>query len=118
MKTLRATDNHFFWYEFEGLPKGIGDIDWDAEKRRRITPLNVNVQIDQSNTVVIGTGASKHRVWLCPTVNGINFEKRVGVRINGTQKFNDFVKPDVKVMLETVRLSGDRQHLYWAVLDF
>ena len=48
----------------------------------------------------------------------VDFDKRVKVDINGRNRWNDFIKPDVAAMLELVRIHGDRQQLYWAVLEF
>ncbi len=47
-----------------------------------------------------------------------DFEKKLKVEINSRSRFSDFVKPDTGAMLEHVRLTGDRQQLYWAMLEF
>ena len=48
----------------------------------------------------------------------VNFDNRLRVMVNDRQKFNDFVKPDMAALLEDLRRRGDRQQLYWAVLEF
>lgn len=118
IKTLRATDNHFYWYEFEGLPKGVLNVTWGPDKRRVVHPMSVTATINEANTIVLQSGAERHRIWLTPDGNLINFEKRVGVRIRGTQRFNDFVKPDLGVMIESFRYHADRERLFWALLEF
>jgi len=118
MKTLRETDNQFFWYEFDGVPKTVTSVDWTAEKRRPIRPMNASALITEGNSLVIQSGAARNRVWLSPDNGLVNFNNRLTVRVNGRQRFNDFLKPDIKAMLERVRLTGDRQQLYWAVLEF
>lgn len=119
VKTLRESDTHFGWYKFEGLPKTVVEIDWDAPKRGPVHPMTVEASINEANTVVIAkSGAAKHRIWLTPQFGLIDFDKRLGVRINGTQRFNDFIKPDTEAMLEYFRYHGDRQQLFWAVLEF
>jgi enterochelin esterase-like enzyme len=119
VKTLRECDTHFGWYKFEGLPKTVVEIDWDGPKRGPVHPMTVEATINEANTVVIAkSGAAKHRIWLTPQFGLIDFDKRLGVRINGTQRFNDFIKPDTEAMLEYFRYHGDRQQLFWAVLEF
>ncbi|MSR59594.1 MAG: hypothetical protein EXS05_18450 [Planctomycetaceae bacterium] len=118
VQTMRATDNHFFWYEFDGIPPGMANVDWNAERGRGANPMKIKVELTPGNTIWITSGAAHHRVWLAPDNGFIDFDKRLSVKIGGKQKFNDFLKPDIEAMLEHVRLNGDRQRLYWAVLDF
>lgn len=118
VKTLRETDNHFYWYEFEGIPKTVTTINWTNEKQRNVRPMNVTAVVNEANTIVIQSGAEKHRIWLTPEGGLIDFDKRLGVRIMGKQRFNDFIKPDIEAMLEWLRYSGDQQRLFWARLDF
>ena len=66
----------------------------------------------------VTTGASHHRLWLPRGEGLIDFDKRLKVRINRTDRWNDFIKPDLAAMLEHVRIYGDRQQLYWAMLEF
>jgi hypothetical protein len=117
VKTLRDSDNHFYWYEFEGLPKAVTDLNWN-DKRRNVRPMNVTAVVNEANTIVIQSGAEKHRLWLTPEGGLIDFDKRLGVRIMGKQRFNDFIKPDIEAMLERLRHSGDQQRLFWARLEF
>jgi len=117
-KTLRETDNQVFWYEFDGIPRNVTNVDWTAEKKRAIRPMIATAIITEGNSLVIQSGAARNRVWLSPDNGLVNFDNRLSVRVNGRQRFNDFLKPDIKALLERVRLTGDRQQLYWAVLEF
>lgn len=117
-KTLRETDCQFGWYSFEGLPKGVVEADWDAPKRGPVRPMAVTASMNEANTFVLKSGAARHTIWLTPQNGFVDFDKRVGVRINGTQRFNDFIKPDLEAMLESYRFQGDRQRLFWGVLEF
>jgi pimeloyl-ACP methyl ester carboxylesterase len=117
-KTLRETDNRFFWYEFSGLPEQFRGIDWVKEKHRAIRAMAVSATITPGNTLRVTSGAAHHRLWLARGEGQVDFEKRLKVDVNGRMRFNDFVKPDLEAMLEHVRLTGDRQQLYWALLDF
>lgn len=118
VKTLRETDNHFYWYEFSGIPRNVTNVAWEGEKRGAVRPMKVRAILNQSNTFEIQSGAERHRIWLTPGGGHVDFDKRVGVRINGRQRFNDFIKPDAGAMLERFRLYGDRQQIFWAVRDF
>jgi predicted esterase len=117
-KTLRESDNRFFWYEFSGLPGQFQGIDWVKEKHRAIRAMAVSATITPGNTLRIASGAARHRLWLARGEDLVDFDKRLKVDVNGRMRFNDFVKPDTQAMLEHVRVTGDRQQLYWAVLDF
>jgi pimeloyl-ACP methyl ester carboxylesterase len=117
-KTLRETDNRFFWYEFSGLPENFRGIDWVKEKHRAIRAMSVSAMITPGNTLRVASGAAYHRLWLARGEGLVDFDKRLKVDVNGRIRFNDFVRPDLVAMLEHVRLTGDRQQLYWAMLDF
>jgi dienelactone hydrolase len=51
-------------------------------------------------------------VWLSPEF--FDFDERIQIRINGKRLFFDRVKPDLRALLEDVRLRGDRSQVYWA----
>src|SRR5262245_6930400 len=116
-KTMRETDNRFYWLEFSGLPPNIKGIDWSKEKQRAPHAMPVAATITPGNTLRVSSGAAHHRLWLARGEGLVDFEKRLKVEINGRNRWNDFLKPDVGAMLEHVRLTGDRQQLYWAVLE-
>lgn len=121
-RTLRACDNQFYWYEFDGLPDAVAAVDWTADKRRPVRPMNVAGSVNPQGTLaIIQSGAKNHRLWLAPKSEGglIDFDKKFAVRLNSRQqRFNDFVSPDLSAMLERARQRGDRQRIYWAVLEF
>ncbi len=81
--------------------------------------MNATAIITEGNSLVIQSGAAKNRVWLSPDNGLVNFNNRLSNSAStGAERFNDFLKPDIEALLERVRLAGDRQHLYWAVLEF
>ncbi len=62
-------------------------------------------------------GADQNVLWLSSEF--IDFEKRVSirlngrsVRVNGQNKFSDFIRPSIRTMLEDLRVRGDRQRVY------
>ena len=116
-KTLRETDNRFYWLEFTDQKK-MKDVDWSREKQGGVKAIPVTASISPGNTVHVKSGAAHHRLWLARGPGLIDFSKRLKVEINGRSRFNDFVKPDLAAMLEHVRLYGDRQQIYWGMLEF
>ncbi|MBS0261477.1 MAG: hypothetical protein JSS02_05925 [Planctomycetes bacterium] len=117
INTLRESDNSYSWFEFFGIPENLKGIDWN-NRSRAIKTFKVSAKITPSNSILISSRASRHRVWI-PRGDGlIDLDKRIDVKINSKQVWNNFLKPDVEAMLERVRQTGDRQQLYWGVLDF
>ena len=45
------------------------------------------------------------------------FNKRLLIRWQGRQKFNDFLQPELETLLEDFRVRGDRQMLFWSRID-
>lgn len=122
VKTLREGDSQFYWYEFEGVPEGTTNIDWAAANRRPIRPMNAACRVnDLGTSISITSGADKNRIWLAPKDEGglIDFSERITVRVGARERLTKrFIQPDMRAMLERVRLEGDRQRIYWAMLEF
>jgi predicted esterase len=115
-KALRPTDNQYWWWEFRSIPKGNALPVWPDEKTR-INPLTLDGKVHRdSNVMILRCGASEHTIYLHPQL--VDFDKRLAIRINGGQKFNDFLKPEMGTMLEDFRVRGDRQKIPWARVDF
>jgi hypothetical protein len=60
-------------------------------------------------------GARNVRVWLAPEF--IDFALPTSVTVAGERVFAGRVNPDLRVMLEDLRLRADRQHPFWAVVE-
>ncbi len=117
-RTLRECDNSFWWFEFSGIPENMKGINWANAKQQALHPLIVEAKVTPGNTIRINSKAASHTVWLARGDGLVDFSRRLKVDINAKQRWNDFVKPDVKAMLDHVRIHGDRQLLYWGVLEF
>lgn len=114
-EAMRTSENRIHWLTFDGLPPGVLGSDTNPNKAKR--PMEITAQVLKgSNTLVIKCGATRTSVWLTPDL--VDFDKRLTVRLNSAVKWNAAIRPDVPRMLEDLRLRGDRQQLYWAVLDF
>jgi tetratricopeptide (TPR) repeat protein len=118
-KVLRETDNRFYWLEFSGVPERFTTVDWTNEKQAAVKPFPASASISAGNTVrVKAQGTAHQRLWVPRGPEVVDFDKKVNVEINGRNRFSAFLKPDTAAMLEHVRLTGDHQQLYWAMLDF
>lgn len=116
VKVMRHTDTRFYWMEVAGLPASLTEpIVWDPPKRRR-PPITIEGRITPGNTVFVKHNAAQTTLWLTPDL--IDFNERVRVRANGRQVSNDFVAPDPEALLEALRMTGDRERLVWARLEF
>lgn len=117
VRTLRETDTSFSWFEFSGIPENLKGIDWN-NRQKAVHPLIVSAKITPGNSFVVTSRAARHRLWI-PRGDGlVDMNKRLKVEINGKVVWNDFVKPDLEAMLERVRTTGDRQQLFYGVLEF
>ena len=111
VQVLRACDDQFYWLKAEGIPQTIllGD---PANPRGRTAPrpMSLEGRIGGENTITVGGAATRFVLRL----NGdlIDLDERVKVHSGGRQVFNDFVAPEVGVLLDQLRETGDRQRLY------
>jgi len=116
---MRPFDTRFHWLEVEGLPARLSEpILWDSAPRRTPPQLHLTGNFtagNEINTVYIEHPGSRAALWLSPDL--IDFNKRVKV-IKGSTVFFDFVQPQIGVMLEDLRVRGDRQRLYWGKVEF
>lgn len=116
--TLRTWDNFFWWIEVDDYPPRtvVDPADWPDNRPapRGVRPLKVDAKINSANNLSIRTGANHVTVWLSPEL--VDFNQRVQITVNSKQlkREDDFIAPDLTVMLEDVRTRGDRQHPFWA----
>ncbi|MEN6459276.1 MAG: peptidase [Thermoguttaceae bacterium] len=115
-ESMRSWDNFFWWLEVRGLPpkSDVDPSNWPPPPGS--LPVQIKGDINDKNGLLARTGASQVTVWLSPKM--LDFKKRAvitvnGRRINGAEQF---IKPDLRVLLEDVRTRGDRLHPFWAKL--
>jgi hypothetical protein len=80
-----------------------------------VRPLAVEAEAKPTNAITVRCGAERVRVWLTPEI--VDFARPLRVTIDGREAFDGLPNPDAAVMLEDLRLRGDRQHPFWAVID-
>lgn len=112
--SMRKWDSFFWWLDLAGLPKSshVAPQWWPPEKGAR--PSIIKAHVFKSN-VFVKTAAAHATIWLAPDL--IDLNQRIEFMINGRKTRHD-VLPSVKVLLEDVRRRGDRQHPFWAKLDY
>lgn len=116
-KILRPSDNRFYWVRTEDFPPQImRPVVANKNKRIKVKPISLNVSVKQTNLIYVKSGGKITTLWLSPEL--VDYEKRLEVRIGGTRKFNDFLRPDMKAMLDDFQNRGDRQKLFDVRLDF
>lgn len=117
VKTLRESDNEFYWVALAGLPDNVTQpVSWADERVRGVRPMEIEARVTPGNTVYVSAGANSVTVMLSPDF--VDYEKRVRIRVNGRQRFRDFLEQDIGTMLEHVRMGGDRQRRVWTKMSF
>lgn len=117
-KILRPLDNRYYWVRTDGFPRQIMQPPvFVGNGRIRARPVKLSVSIKpEGNVIFVKSGGKSYSLWLNPEL--VNFDERLEVRVDNRRKFNDFLRPDMKAMLDDVRNRGDRQKLFEARLDF
>jgi predicted esterase len=113
--SMRPWDSFFWWIEMAGAPPRTVVLPDDWPPPPTIRPLTIEGKTTPGNTVTVQCGADDVRVWLAPEL--VDFTRPVTVTINGRKFPRDAVAPDTRVLLEDLRLRGDRQHPFWAVVE-
>lgn len=115
-RSLRTTDVRMHWVRWSdpSPPKSKSNVKLTAGPPKPAAPIILSARIlagegEKKNIVLSGRGALT--IWL--NANLIDLDKRLSVRmVDGQQKFNDFLKPEIDAVLEDFRQRGDRQRLH------
>jgi predicted esterase/tetratricopeptide (TPR) repeat protein len=112
-RTLRSTDNFFWWLEVAQFPPKaiIGPKHWPPPAGTRAT--SVGAMLTAENGVNVATSTAQYVVWLSPEM--VDFSRPVNVSMNGKTK--RFAGPDLSVLLEDLRTRGDRRHPFWGKVE-
>ena len=116
----RPWDNYFWFYELHGIPasKVVWPELYDVGYKKGFpSPVKMQVKLQQPNRFLVkpSNQGDSATIWLSPEFVDLSQKISIGGSGRG-KKFNDFVKASREVLLEDVRLRGDRQHPYWANL--
>lgn len=118
---LRPEDSRFYWVEVYGLPQSVLTsevLPGSQPSSAHPMPLEASIKDgDPDRTIIyVRSGADHHVLRLSPDL--VDFDKRLAVRHRGRQRFNDFLVPSIRTMLEDLRRRGDRQKIVWAEVEF
>jgi hypothetical protein len=114
VRSLRKSDNRFFWLTATGLPRDY-ILPAPAGAAQKVIPMEIEARITPGNTIVLKALAESFSLRLTPEL--VDFDKRLVVRVGGQVKYNNFVKPDLGVLLDELQQRGDRKRLPLAVIN-
>lgn len=116
--SMRPWDRFFWWVEYDNPPAKtlVLPTQWPPPKGTVAFEVDAKAQTAKAGNVVrVQCGARTVRVWLAPEF--VDFALPTTVTVAGERLFAGRVNPDLRVMLEDLRLRADRQHPFWAVVD-
>jgi|GEM_PF-221716 len=120
MKTIRPWDNFFWWAEINSFPEKGVCLQWPPKDKRALE-IECSIRTTEgaagANNIRVKSGAGRTTIWLNPQL--IDFDKKTIITVDGNRvNKNPYVKPEIETILEDARTRGDRQHPYWAKLEF
>ncbi len=114
--TMRTWDNYFWCVELNNMPAAqmIDPTAWPPP--RSTLPFNVEFR-ENGNVISVPVRNAKVTLWLSPEM--VDFNRSIEVTIGGSRVATPrgVIKPSVAVILDDVRLRGDRQHPFWAKIE-
>jgi len=112
--SFRPWDRFFWWVEMESAPAPtvVMPEAWPPAGAR---PLTIEGRRGATNSLSVRCGAERVRVWLAPEL--VDFTAPLTVSVDGQRIHKGPITADEQVLLEDLRLRGDRQHPFWAVLE-
>ncbi|MEI7861196.1 MAG: peptidase [Planctomycetota bacterium] len=113
--TMRPWDRFYWWVELAGAPPKTVVLPGQWPPPPSIRPMAVDAKTTSTNGVSVHCGAEQVKIWLSPEL--VDFALPISVTLNGRKLARDSVRPDIDVLLEDLRLRGDRIHPFWAVVE-
>jgi predicted esterase len=119
--SMRPWDRFFWWVEMEGQPARTMVLPTQWPPAPGIRPFAIDAKTMPANSLPasmlsVHCGADRVRIWLSPEL--VDFSRPVTVTLDGRKLWKDAVVPDKRLLLEDLRLRADRQHPFWAVIDW
>jgi predicted esterase len=110
--TVRESDNFFWYLEFHGLPanKVVNPL-----KFKGVPAMEVTGTRTDNNGLNIKCGAAGGTAYYSPEM--LDLSKKMTLNLPAKAKNKSF-EPSAEVLLEDVRTRGDRQHPFWAKIDY
>jgi predicted esterase len=119
--SMQPWDRFFWWVEMERPPARTMVLPSQWPPPPAIRPFAIEAKTMPANSVPasmlsVRCGADRVRIWLSPEL--VDFSRPVTVSLDGQKLWKDTVVPDKRLLLEDLRLRADRQHPFWAVIDW
>ncbi len=114
--SMRPWDNYFWWLELDDIPAGSLALPFgDPLRERKVKPIKTTGQILENNRISVSARSGRCTVWLSPDM--VDFDKPITVTVGG-RDIRNAAEANTKTLLEDVRTRGDRQHPFWAKVDW
>jgi len=114
--SMRPWDNYFWWLELSEIPSRSLALPAESqEKERSVRPIQTRARILENNRITVSARSHRGIVWLAPEM--VSFERPVNVSVNG-HNIRYEGGADLEILLEDVRTRGDRQHPFWAKVEW
>lgn len=115
VSSMRPWDNFFWWVELENFPKSSMVLPhaW-PDRGARATTTEAEI-IAANGRITVSPTADRATVWLSPDI--VDFTKPIQISIGGKDVRGD-IRPSLEVMLEDARTRADRQHPFWARVEW
>jgi len=119
--SLRPWDRFFWWVEMERPPPRTQVLPADWPPPPGVRPFVIEAKTMPANAIPasmlsVRCGADRVRIWLSPEL--VDFSRPLTVTLDGRRLWKDPVTADPRLLLEDLRLRADRQHPFWAVIDW
>lgn len=112
--TMRPWDNYFWWLEIDDIPERAIAIPAE-DRERKVKPIRTTAEILDTNRITVSAKSGRATVWLSPEM--LSFDREIAVTVNG-RSLRQEISANVRTILEDVRTRGDRQHPFWAKVDW
>lgn len=113
--SMRPWDNYFWWLEIDDIPTRSLAIPAEG-RERQVNPIRTTADIIvDTNRVSVTARSGRGTVWLSPEM--VSFDREIVVSIK-SRRIREEIRADVGTILEDVRTRGDRQHPFWAKVDW
>ena len=115
-KTLRPWDNFFWWIEGHRFPRQIHPGQWPYPKPKA---NQLEAKVLKQNSLSARTSCERTIFWLSPDL--VDFSQPIEIKLNGRKltkkRMRGSTQPELSVLLEDVRMRGDRLRPFWAKIE-
>ena len=115
-KTMRPWDNFFWWIEGHDFPRQVHPQQWPLKKPKA---NQLEGKVLNQNLLSARTSCERTTFWLSPDL--VDFSLPIEIKLNGKKltkkRMRGSTQPELSVLLEDVRMRGDRIRPFWAKIE-